>query len=110
MQSRNKPAPTRAESEHIARIKAMSAENYPKAFASFRSALMLDPDNADAKRNMGIIKIKAKELSEQAYIDMTQDQDKARRGYEQILQMTEPGDELHQKAKNRLKKLTGGGE
>jgi len=91
-------------------LKAMSADNYPKAFAAFRQALSVDPNNEVAKRNMGIIKQKAKEISEQAYIDMTQDPDKARRGYEQILQMTEPGDELHQKAKNRLKKLSGGGE
>ena len=82
----------------------------PSAFAAFRQALAVDPANDVAKRNMGIIKQKAKELSEQAYIDMNQDPDKARRGYEQILQMTEPGDELNQKAKNRLKRLSGGGD
>lgn len=90
-------------------LKAMTGENYAKAFAAFRQVITVDPNNEVAKRNLGIIRQKAKELSEQAYIDMQQDPEKARRELEQILQMTEPGDELNTKAKGRIKKLGGGG-
>lgn len=88
-------------------VAAMTAENYPKAFAAFKQVIAVDPGNEVAKRNLGIINQKAKELSEQAYIDMQQDPDKARRELELILQMTEPGNELNNKAKKRLKTLGG---
>ena len=88
-------------------LKAMTGENYPKAFAAFKQVLAVDPGNEVAKRNLGIIGQKAKEYSEQAYIDMTQDPDKARRGLELLLQITDPGSELNNKAKMRLKKLGG---
>ncbi|MBI5545594.1 MAG: hypothetical protein HY901_17040 [Deltaproteobacteria bacterium] len=90
-------------------LKAMSAENYPKAFAAFRKVQAVDPGNEVAKRNLGTIRQKAKELSEQAYIDLQQAPDKARGELELILQITEPSDELNTKSKNRLRKLQGGG-
>jgi lipoprotein NlpI len=71
----------------------MTAENYPKAFSAFKQVLAVDPGNEVAKRNLGIINQKAKELSEQAYIDMQQDPDKARRELELILQMTDASSE-----------------
>lgn len=89
-------------------LEAMTAETYPRAFVTFRQVLALDPSNDIAKQNLGIIHQKAKQLSEQAYIDMQLDPDKARPELEQILQMTEARDELNQKAKSRLKRLSGG--
>jgi tetratricopeptide (TPR) repeat protein len=89
-------------------LAAMSGNNYPKAFSAFSKAQGVDPGNEVVKRNLGIIYGKAKELSEQAYIDMQQDPDKARREFEQILQMTAESDPLHEKAKKRLKKISGG--
>ncbi|MGC4116459.1 MAG: FHA domain-containing protein [Myxococcales bacterium] len=89
-------------------LKAMTAENYPKAYTAFKQVIAVNPGDEVAKRNLGIINQKAKELSEQAYIDMQQDPDKARRELELILQMTDPGSELNTKAKNRIKKLGGG--
>jgi tetratricopeptide (TPR) repeat protein len=91
-------------------LKAMSADNYPKAFAAFRQVLAADPGNEVAKKNMSQIRTRARELNEQAYVDMSGiDQDKARKELEMVLQITDPADEIHQKAKNRLKKLQGGG-
>ena len=89
-------------------LAAMSGNNYPKAFSAFSKAQGVDSGNEVVKRNLGIIHQKAQELSEQAYIDMQQDPDKARRELEQIMQMTADGDTLHDKAKKRLKKISGG--
>ncbi|HEY3450827.1 MAG TPA: FHA domain-containing protein [Myxococcales bacterium] len=88
-------------------LKAMTGENFPKAFSAFKQVIAVDPTNEVAKRNLGVINQKAKELSEQAYIDMQQDPDKARRELELILQMTDPGSELNTKAKKRIKTLGG---
>jgi tetratricopeptide (TPR) repeat protein len=90
-------------------LKAMSADNFPKAFAAFSQAHTADPGNEVVNRNLGIIHQKAKELNEQAYIDIQQDPDKARKELEQILAMTGKDDPLHAKSVTRLKKLSGGG-
>jgi tetratricopeptide (TPR) repeat protein len=88
-------------------IKAMGAENYSRAFQSFRKAAIFDPGNAVAEKHLRTIRSKAKELFEQAYVDKTPDADKARREFESVLSMTAPEDELHQKSKRQLKSLGG---
>lgn len=89
-------------------VKAMGADNLARAFKSFHRASQLDPDNNIVRNNLRTIRQKANEMFQQAYVDKMTDPDKARRGFEQIISMTAPDDELHTKSKRHLKSLTGG--
>ncbi|MGI5865704.1 MAG: FHA domain-containing protein, partial [Myxococcales bacterium] len=97
-----------AESSVREGIQAMGANNWSKAFKAFHQALKADPSHAVANKHMATIKAKAKELFEQAYVDKTVDPEKARREFEQVISMTAPDDELHQKSKRHIKSLGGG--
>jgi pSer/pThr/pTyr-binding forkhead associated (FHA) protein/tetratricopeptide (TPR) repeat protein len=88
-------------------VKAMSAENYAKAFEAFRKAQSVDPGNALVEKNMKTIRIKAKELFDQAYVDKAQEPDKATKEFQGVISMTASDDELHQKARKHLKNIGG---
>ena len=85
---------------------AVTGNNYPKAFAAFSKAQGVDPGNEVVMRNLNIIHLKAKELSEQACIDMQQDPNKAYREFGLVLKITANDDDLHRSAKSRLKNLS----
>jgi predicted component of type VI protein secretion system len=88
-------------------IKAIGTENWARAYQAFHQAQVADPTNAVAQKNLRTIRAKAKEFFEQAYVDRGVDPDKARRGFEAVISMTAPDDELNQKSKRHLKDLGG---
>lgn len=88
-------------------IKAIGTENWASAYQAFHQAQLADPNNAVALKSLRTIRAKAKEFFEQAYVDRSVDPDKARRGFEAVISMTGPNDELNQKSKRHLKDLGG---
>jgi hypothetical protein len=84
---------------------AKAAGDYARAMDLAVKALAADPSHAAAQALKTDMRSKSKDVYQQGYTMKDSDPDEARRLFNEVVKMTSPDDEFHQKAKNWLRKL-----
>lgn len=87
---------------------AMGAGRYDKAARYYRAALTVDSEDIAANSGLKKLGEHVQELYQQGYVLRESDPGGARQIFRAVLQVTQPGDEYHEKAKNRLSEAAGG--
>ncbi len=86
----------------VAGKEALIRDDLLTASAMFRDAVKFDPDDAKARQGLLDVNEKAQDMFESAYSQRGVDPREATRKFKIVIQVTDPGTTVHEKAKNQL--------
>ncbi|MCC6332473.1 MAG: FHA domain-containing protein [Myxococcales bacterium] len=72
------------------------------AWQNFRDAAKFDPGDAKARDGLDQVSAKAEDLFQMAYVERDRDPREALRKFKVVVQVTDPGSTVHEKAKNQI--------
>lgn len=86
----------------VAGKEALLREDLVTAWQNFKLASKFDPDDAKARAGLDDVASKAEDLFQVAYVVRDRDPREAVRKFKIVVQVTEAGSSVHEKAKNQL--------
>jgi hypothetical protein len=86
----------------VAGKEALLREDLVTAWQNFKMASKFDPDDSKARAGLDDVEAKAEELFQRAYVERDRDPQAAVRKFKIVIQVTEAGSSVHEKAKNQL--------
>ncbi|MFO0597289.1 MAG: FHA domain-containing protein [Myxococcaceae bacterium] len=90
------------ESAIAAGKEALIRDDLVTAWQNFKDAARFDPNDAAARAGLDDVAAKAEDLFQTAYVIRDRDQREAVRKFKIVIQVTDPGSSVHEKAKNQL--------
>ncbi|MBL8919042.1 MAG: FHA domain-containing protein [Myxococcaceae bacterium] len=81
---------------------ALIREDLENAMANFREAKRIDPQDPDARKGFDGVAEKAEDLYQSGYMLKDRDPREALRKFKTVIAVTEPGNPVHEKAKNQV--------
>ena len=72
------------------------------AWTNFKDAAKFDPNDSKAREGLDQVSAKAEDLFEEAYVTRDRDPREALRKFKIVVQVTDPGSTVHEKAKNQI--------
>lgn len=84
---------------------ALIREDLENAMANFREAKRIDPQDPDARKGFDGVAEKAEDLYQSGYMLKDRDPREALRKFKTVIAVTEPGNPVHEKAKNQVAAL-----
>ncbi len=94
-----------ADAALIAGKEALIRNDLVTAWQMFREVVKYDPDEVKARQGLNDIAEKAQDLFELGYSQRNDDVREAQKKFKIVVQVTEPGTTVHEKAKNQLAAL-----
>ncbi|MFT3709545.1 MAG: FHA domain-containing protein [Archangium sp.] len=91
-----------SEAAIIAGKEALLREDLVTAWQFFKDAAKFDPSDPKARAGLDDVAAKAEDLFQTAYVIRDRDQREAVRKFKIVIQVTDPGSSVHEKAKNQL--------
>ena len=86
----------------VAGKEALIRDDLLTASAMFRDAVKFDPDDAKARQGLLDVAERAQDMFESAYSQRDVDPRESMRKFKIVVQVTDPGTTVHEKAKNQL--------